>query len=41
MAKRGLREERDAVLVAHFGSARAAEIAAETDRRVAERGVAL
>ncbi len=37
MASRGLREERDALLAAHFGSARAAEIAAGADRRAAER----
>ena len=40
MAKRGLREERDALLAAHFGSARGAEIAAGADRRAAERGLA-
>ena len=39
MAKRGLREERDALLAAHFGSERAAEISAEADRRAAERGL--
>ena len=40
MAGRGLREEPDALLAAHFGSARGAEIAAEADRRAAERGLA-
>ena len=40
MVKRGLREERDALLAAHFGSARGAEIAAGADRRAAERGLA-
>lgn len=40
MAKRGLREERDALLAAHFGSGRGAEIAAGADRRAAERGLA-
>ena len=40
MAKRGLREERDALLAAHFGSVRGAEIAAGADRRAAERGLA-
>jgi len=40
MASRGLREERDALLAAHFGSERAAEIAAGADRRAAERGLA-
>ncbi len=40
MAKRGLREERDALLAAHFGSERAAEISAGADRRAAERGLA-
>ena len=40
MAGRGLREERDALLAAHFGSARGAEIAAGADRRAAERGLA-
>ncbi len=39
MARQGLREERDALLAAHFGSARAAEIAAGADRRAAERGL--
>ena len=40
MAGRGLREERDALLAAHFGSTRRAEIAAGADRRAAERGLA-
>ncbi len=40
MVKRGLREERNALLAAHFGSARGAEIAAGADRRAAERGLA-
>ena len=40
MAKRGLREERDALLATHFGSAHAAEIAAGADRRAAGRGLA-
>ena len=40
MARRGLREERDALLAAHFGSVRAAEIAVGADRRAAERGLA-
>ena len=40
MAGRGLRDERNALLAAHFGSARGAEIAAEADRRAAERGLA-
>ncbi len=40
MAGRGLRQERDALLAAHFGSARGAEIAAGADRRAAERGLA-
>ncbi len=39
MAGRGLREERDALLAAHFGSARGAEIAAGAGRRAAERGL--
>ncbi len=34
----GQRQERDALLAAHFGSERAAEIAAGADRRAAERG---
>ena len=41
MAGRGLRQERDALLAAHFGSGRAAEIAAGADRRAAERGLTL
>ena len=40
MAKRGLREERDAHFEAHFGSERAMEIAGGVDRRAAERGLA-
>ncbi len=40
MARRGRREERDALLAAHFGGERAAEIAAGADRRAAERGLA-
>ncbi len=40
MAKRGLREERGALLAVHFGSERAAEISAGADRRAAERGLA-
>ena len=40
MAGRGLRQERDALLAAHFGSERGAEIAAGADRRAAERGLA-
>ena len=39
MAGRGLGQERDALLEAHFGSGRAAEIAAGADRRAAERGL--
>ena len=39
MAKRGLREERDALLAVHFGSERGAETAVGADRRAAERGV--
>ncbi len=39
MAGRGLREERDALLAAHFGSARGVDIAAGADRRGAERGL--
>ena len=41
MAGRGLRQKRDALLGAHFGSGRGAEIAAAADRRAAERGLAL
>lgn len=40
LASRGLGQERDALLAAHFGSGRAAEIAAGADRRAAERGLA-
>ena len=40
MAGRGLRQERDALLAAHFGSERGTEIAAGADRRAAERGLA-
>ena len=40
MAKRGLREERDVLLAAHFGGERAVEIAAGADRRAVERGLA-
>ena len=40
MAKQGQRGERDALLAAHFGGERAAEIAAGADRRAAERGLA-
>ena len=39
MAKRGLRDERDALLAAHFGDARGMEIGAGADRRAAERGL--
>ena len=39
MAGRGLRQERDALLAAHFGSGRGAEIAAEANRKAAERGL--
>jgi len=39
MAMRGRRAERDALLEAHFGGARGAEIAAEADRKAAERGL--
>ena len=39
MASRGLKQERDALLAAHFGSGRGAEIAAEADRKAAERGL--
>ena len=39
MAGRGLKQERDALLAAHFGSGRGAEIAAEADRRAVERGL--
>ena len=39
MARQGLREERDALLAAHFGSAPAAEISAGADLRAAERGL--
>ncbi len=39
MAKQGLRGERDALLAAHFGDARGAEIAAGAGRRAAERGL--
>lgn len=40
MARQDLREERDALLAAHFGSERAAEISAGADHRAAERGLA-
>ena len=39
MARQGRREERDGLLAAHFGGERAAGIAADADRRAAERGL--
>ena len=38
-AGRGLRQDRGALLAAHFGSGRAAEIATGADRRAAERSL--
>ena len=39
MARQGRKEERDALLAAHFGSVRGTKIATGADRRAAERGL--